>query len=625
MSKRAGNLDRSLSYPPYSGTSISSHYSKTLIVLALLFFIPIFLLSACSRNDDSESAGGPSTPETGLVDLKPTVSDIEVADETATLPPSPTVTSSPVPPPATETPAVEDRPTPNLPLDDLAIRANNISIYPDGPIYDGDLVSIRIDPRIPAKLAPNDVDVRVFIDGVQIVSNNVNWRGVDGNPYGLYQWVWDSNDQTGSHRVIVFLDPENAINAGDESPENNIAAVTLNVRSSDMLSEVEIDAHWITEETDCCLVHVVSGTEAHRDLDQLKILVDDAFQKASTTLGESLSGRYNVYLVDRVFGQGGYAQKSMVVSYLDRDYIGGGLEELLVHEAVHLVDRKFASNPITFLSEGLAVWVAGGHFQQQDLDQRMAALLEIGRFRALDQAVADFYGTQHEVAYLQGAGFIKYLVDTYGWDSVKTLYSDTSASDGDTLSEALDVNLQSAFGRNLEQIESDWISYLRGIQRDSVELQDLRTMLRYYDLIRRYQSVFDPMAYYLTTWLPDPVVAQQLGATADFSRRPSSAVNVALEAMLVSANSAYREGDYQRANALMTSVERVLNNNGAFLDPLALSYLDIVLTASDLGYEAQRIELLGNRAVVLGSDPDNETLVQIDLELEEGRNWSLAR
>jgi hypothetical protein len=50
-----------------------------------------------------------------------------------------------------------------------------------------------------------------------------------------------------------------------------------------------------------------------------------------------------------------------------------------------------------------------------------------------------------------------------------------------------------------------------------------------------------------------------------------------------------------------------------------------VLTAGDLGYEAQQIDLLGNRAVVLGSDPDNEALVQIDLELEEGREWSLAR
>jgi hypothetical protein len=625
MGKRAGTLNRFLSDPPCSGTSVSNHFRKTLIVLVLFFFVPTFLLSACSQNGDSEFANGLSTPESGLVDSMPTVTDIDATVETATVPPSPTVTPSPIPPPATETTAIENGAAPDLPLDDLAIRANNISIYPDGPIYDGDLVSIRIDPRIPAKIAPNDVDVRVFIDGVQIVSNNVNWRGVDGNPYGLYQWVWDSDGQTGRHRVIVFLDPENTINAGDESPDNNVAAATLNVRSSDMLSEVEVDAHWITEETECCLVHVVSGTEAHRDLDQLKIIVDGAFQEASTKLGESLSGRYNVYLVDRVFGQGGYAQNSMVVSYLDRDYIGGGLEELLVHEAVHLVDRKFASNPITFLSEGLAVWVAGGHFQQQDLNQRMAALLEIGRFRSLDQAIDDFYGTQHEAAYLQGAGFIEYLVETYGWDSVKTLYSDTSARDGDTLSEAVDVNLQRAFGQNLEQIESDWISYLRGIKRDSVELEDLRTMLRYYDLIRRYQSVFDPMAYYLTTWLPDPEVAQQLGATADFSRRPNSAVNVALEAMLVSANSAYRQGDYHRSSALMNSVERVLNNNGAFLDPLALSYLDIVLTASDLGYEAQQIELLGNQAIVLGSDPDNLALVQIDLELEEGREWSLAR
>lgn len=625
MGKSSGTQNILPSDPRCRSASVLNSIRNTLIVLLLFFLVPISLLSSCNLKEDLEPDDGIVTPKADLAESMPVISDVGEVVETATISPSPTLTSSPVSSPATETPAIEISALPEPPLNDLAIRVNNISVYPDGPIYDGDLVSIRIDPRIPAKLAPNDVDVRVFIDGVQVVSNNVNWRGVDGNPYGLYQWVWDSDGQAGSHRIIVFLDPENTVSTGDESPDNNIAAATLNVRSSEMLSEVEVDAHWITEETQCCLVHVVSGTEAHRDLDQLKILVDDAFQKASTMLGESLSGRYNVYLVDRVFGQGGYAQSSMVVSYLDRDYIGGGLEELLVHEAVHIVDRRFASNPITFLSEGLAVWVAGGHFQQDDLNQRMAALLEIGRFRTLDRAIDDFYGTQHEIAYLQGAGFIEYLVETYGWDSVKSLYSETSARDGDTLSEAVDVNLQHAFGRNLEQIESDWISYLRAIKRDTLEMEDLRSMLRYYDLIRRYQSVFDPMAYYLTTWLPDPEVAQQLGATADFSRRPNSAVNVALEAMLVSANSAYRQGDYHRSNALMNSVERVLNNNGAFLDPLALSYLDIVLTAGDLGYEAQQIELLGNRAVVLGSDPDNEALVQIDLELEEGREWSLAR
>jgi hypothetical protein len=44
----------------------------------------------------------------------------------------------------------------------------------------------------------------------------------------------------------------------------------------------------------------------------------------------------------------------MVVSYVDRRYAGGGLHELLVHEATHILDQQFAPQRISFLAEGLA-------------------------------------------------------------------------------------------------------------------------------------------------------------------------------------------------------------------------------------------------------------------------------
>jgi hypothetical protein len=581
-------------------------------------------ITACRNDDDSESLKEPTSPSAEFIEPAATLAANLETLETPTSSPSPTVLSPPTPP-ATRVTELEPTETPQLPSNDLSIKTNDISIYPKGSIYEGDLISVRIDPRIPARIAPNDIDVRVYIDGVQVVSNNVNWRSLDGTPFGLFQWVWDSDSRPGRHSVIVFLDPEDAIISGDESPANNVASTTMVVKSSENLPEAVANAQWSTEETDCCRVHVVTGTEANRDLADLLGQVEESFLKASIKLGEQITGKYDVYLVDRVFGQGGYAQNSMVVSYLDRDYIGGGLDELLVHEAVHLLDRRIASNPITFLSEGLAVWIAGGHYQQQNLEKRAAALLDTGNYRPLDQVIDDFFGIQHEIGYLQGAGFIDYLVANYGWDRVKTFYGETSARDGDTLSEAVDVNLRRVFGSSLEQIESDWITHLSSVPRNRIEEEDLLTTLRYYNLIRRYQSIFDPMAYYMTTWLPDPEIAERLGATADLSRQPGSAVNIALETMLVSASSTYLEGDYVRANALLDSVERVLDNNGAFLDPLALSYLDIVLTAGDLGYEAQHIDLIGNQAIVLGSHPDKDALVQIDLALEEGRSWSLAR
>lgn len=618
--------------PHFSGLNLARSSTATarlqLNSIMLVVLITLFLLSsstACTQSGDLDAGEELHTPRLDLSNPTTAVGKDAGVIEATTLPIIPTVTSAPFPPTIAPVPDEEATETPTIPQNDLSIRASDISVYPDGPLYAGDLVTIRIDPRIPEKLAPNDVDVRVFVDGVQVVSNNVNWRGFDGNPYGLYQWVWDTTEKPGFHTIIVFLDPEDVINYGDESPANNVASIIMQIEPVENLPEAEINAQWITVENDCCRVHVVSGTAAHRDLVQLVEQVDAAFQEGAAKLSETLAGRYDVYLIDRVIGQGGYAQDSMVVSYLDRDYIAGGLKELLVHEAVHLIDRRITPNPITFLSEGMAVWVAGGHYHQQDLSERMNALVEIGRYRGLERVIDDFYGTQHEVGYLEGAGFIDYLVSTYDWDLVKTFYSETTARDADTLSEAVDVNLRRVFGRSLEQIESDWMTYLRGLPRDRDAMENLRTTLRYYDITRRYQAIFDPSAYYLTTWLPNPEIAERLGTTADFSRQMRSPVNIALETMLVSASSALRQGDYSSADALLDSVMRVLDNNGAFLDPLALAYLNIVQTASDMGYEAQQIELVGIRATVLGSEPDDQALVQIELTLGEGRRWTLAR
>jgi hypothetical protein len=589
-----------------------------------LFPILLFSLSACVQSANPESTPEPqktTSREKTATQVNEGVSATPVAPESK----SPTQTSSPAPVVNTPTATVIASATPSTSKDDLSITAGDISLYPVTRIFAGDLVTIRIDPTIPKGLAPNDVNVRIFLDGEQIVSDNINWRSLDGQPYGLYQWVWDTEKQPGYHTVIVFLDPEDLITVGDESPDNNVASLTVAVAPSEGLPELEVSASWVAAENVCCRVHVISGTAAHRDLSQLLEQIDVAFRNASESLSESLSDRFDVFLIDRIIGQGGYAQNSMVVSYLDRDYIAGGLNVLLMHEAVHLIDSTMTSNPITFLSEGLATWIAGGHYRKQELEQRMAALVEIRRYRPLHQTIDDFYGTQHEVAYLEGAAFIDYLVKTYGWEQVKAFYIEADSSDGVTLSRAVDLNLQLFFGLSLEQVEVEWIAHLEELPRDREEMDDLQTTLRYYDVVRRYQIANDPSAFYLTTWLPSPEDALMAGATADFSRRPETPANVALETLLRSAGISLREGDYARANALLDSVIRVLSNSGAFLDPLALSYLNVVLAAAEMGYEAQQIDVLGNRAIVHGTEAGDPSLNQIILTLSEGRKWILVR
>ena len=606
---------------------------------SLLFAILLaLLLSACGLSGDGAAAPNvPASPTAGQMipteapivptEAPPpaTVQEMSLPANTAVPTEAPpageTQTAVPVEPSATHTATASAAPTAEQA--DLSLSPDGISLFPVPEIYAGDLASVKVVPHLPGGLAPNDVDVLVLVDDREIVAGNLNWRNLGGESFGLYEWVWPTDGLQGTHTITAILDPQDLIQIGDENPDNNTATVSVVVRPRSELPGPEANAYWFTSETGCCFVHVVSGTAAHRDVSQLLNQVAVAFEKASDRLDEPIRQRYQVYFIDRIIGQGGYAIDSMVISYLDRDYVGGGLEEVLVHEAVHLLDKQFAPNRITFLSEGLAVWVAGGHYRQENLDQRMAALVELGRQVPLEQAIDDFYDLQHEISYLEAASFMSYLIETYGWRAVRLFYESASADDAATLSQAVDLNLQAYFNRTLGQAESDWMIYLEGLPRDREAALNLQSTIRFFDLVRRYQSLYDPTAHYLNAWLLSPEEALERGATADLSRRPATETNVALEAMLQAASEALQDQDYEGMNALLSSVSRVLANGGEFIDPLAHSYLEIVRSAADEGYQAQQIDLSGNRATVLARRPARSQLESLQFVLESDRTWTL--
>jgi hypothetical protein len=126
--------------------------------------------------------------------------------------------------------------------------------------------------------------------------------------------------------------------------------------------------------------------------------------QAANKLAIMPSQKLPVYLIDRVVGQGGFAGTDMVVSYVYRRYAGGGFYELLVHEAAHILDQQFAPQRITFLAEGLAVWVSGGHYKSEDLNERSAALVATKRYVPLAHLIDGFYPVQHEIGYLEAGG-----------------------------------------------------------------------------------------------------------------------------------------------------------------------------------------------------------------------------
>lgn len=524
-------------------------------------------------------------------------------------------TAEPVP---TTTPVPVD----TAAIPDLTLARTDIQLYPVPAIYDGDRVTFQLLPFVPESIPLQDVEVEIQVDGAVIYRDLLTQRNWAGQAQGIFEWVWDTAGQPGTHTITVTLDPADKLQNGDENSDNNSVAFDVTVNDKSLLPTTDIDATWVSVESDCCILHAVSGTAAARDAYQLADLVDTAVAEAASRLNEPPNRKLNVYFTDRVIGQGGFAGADLVIAYVDRQYNGGNLHELLVHEAIHVLDRQFAPQRVKFLAEGVAVWAAGGHYKPEDLTERSAALLQLGEYLPLEQLIRDFYPVQHEVGYLEAAGFVTYLIDTYGWSTFREFYTNTTSSDGPDDATAVDANLRLSYNKTLPEMETEWLAYLQRQELSEATLADLATTIRFYEVMRRYQLLYDPSAHFLSAWLPYPQAVREQGNTADLTRHPETAVNIAIEAMLLNAERDLEAQNFTRANAILDSVTRVLDNNGAFIDPIASSYLELVEIAERSGYIVQRIDLEGDTAVVHANTPVNPRLVQLNLELRS-QGWAL--
>lgn len=607
---------------PLSNNDDNQLLSKTMhrIVLIVLAFA-IFLLVACGRTTDA-SVPPPSLEPVAVPSLtnesipSPTNLSITLAPADTSAPPT-DLPTSPEPQPAT--------PAPTMILDpadasDLSLNPAGVVLYPVPVIYAGDKVTFQLLPHVPDRIQVRDVTAVILVDGEQVASGPLDRRNWNGQAEGVYEWAWDTTGLSGDYQIEVILDPYDAIQAGDEDPSNNAVTITATVMIPTGQAARDAAATWQTMETNCCVIHAVSGTAAERDLSTLASLLDSAVRQAASRLSVEPSQKLHVYFIDRIVGQGGFAGTDIVVSYVDRNYAGGNIYELLVHEAAHVLDQQFAPRRISFLAEGLAVWVSGGHYKLEDLTKRSAALVALGQYIPLTAIINDFYPVQHEIGYLEAAGFVTYLIERGGWSTFKEFYSDVSAADGPTLADAVDVNLQRYYGASLAQIEAEWLTFLNKTSPDQAAVDDLRTTIRYYDVARRYQEIYDPTAHYLSAWLPHPTQVREFGNPADLTRRPTEEINVTLELMLISANAAMQHADYARANVILDSVSNILDNGGAIIDPMATSYLGIVRAAAEYRYELHKVDVMGKTAQATATQPPTNRLTNLVMEMR-GQNW----
>ena len=441
------------------------------------------------------------------------------------------------------TPAATFTPSPNY----------TVRLHPDGGLYTGDRVSIEV--LAPSNTGPNQQKVSVSLDGKALGEGEFEPYGIAGRRQATFYWVWDTHGLKAGMYTLKFL----------VNPVGTSWTESVVLLPADKVPAPEPGAQWATVDTVCCTIHYITGTDAERDLDKLKTMVDAQAADDERRLQTKINGKIPITFMPRVLGHGGFTSDEIYVSYLDRNYAGSTTTQQVVHhEVVHWLDGQMGGDArLSMLEEGLAVYMSDGHFKVEPILPRAAALIQLDWYVPLPQLVNSFYTSQHEIGYMEAAGFTGYMIQTYGWDKYNAFYRDLHPVKDGAQTDILEAGLKKHFGLALDQVEKDFKAFLGKQSVTADDLTDVRLTVAFYDTARRYQQALDPSAYFLTAWLPSGADMRQRGIVADLLRHPNSADNQRIEGLLVDANARLLGKNYSAADVDIRVINWLLDQLGS--------------------------------------------------------------
>jgi hypothetical protein len=381
---------------------------------------------------------------------------------------------------------------------------------------------------------------------------------------------------------------------------------SFEVLPADQRPPNETRASWQVNETTCCLLHYIAETAAARDIGLIAEHFQQAAQDFSTITGKMIDPKLNVYIIDTMWGNGGFGGNGeLVISYTDRFYgptMGGtGLETLARHEFTHAANVGLAGTGggVDFNYEGLAVYVAGGHYKPEPLAERGAALFDLGYYVPVGQFIG-----QHELDYLYPAAMLAYIAEAYGTEKMwQFLAHDNNLEDDQPGS--LEAALQAIFGVSLKDFDQGFQSWLES-KDPGGQLEDLRLTIELQDLRRQYQETYAPAPYFLLAEAANAAArSEYLPVVIREARAP---VNVAIELIIANAQRAIVAGAYTEAEALIKVIDDIVSTR-RFEDPLAKEYLEIVMTAADAGYEILVLNLQNGYATAQATKEPPLTMI----------------
>jgi hypothetical protein len=410
----------------------------------------------------------------------------------------------------------------------------------------GDQISFEV--LAPAEQSGGET-VTASLDGQALGSASFGPYGIGQRQEAVFWWTWDTHGLEPDRYTLTFT-----LGSGYSWTE------TISLQAADRVPPPEPDAHWASTTTACCNIYYITGTDAARDIAYLSETADQQSDAVAAQMGSSLEERIDLIFMPRVVGHGGFTWDGVYISYLDGNYVGNEMDIVLHHEFVHYYDGWIGGGyrPSIF-QEGLAVYLSGGHFKPEPIVPRAAALLGLGWYIPLETLANDFYNQQHEIGYMEAAALVQYLYEMYGPGAFNEFYRTIQPPDGQTDGQVIDAALRDNFGVSFSDLEIAFKAYLDSQSVPDNVRTDLEVTVNFFDTLRRYQSLLDPSAYFLTAWLPDGRVMRERGIVADFTRHPKGLGNLVVERLLIRAHDEWFGENYQSAKTVLKWINRLLD------------------------------------------------------------------
>ncbi len=457
---------------------------------------------------------------------------------------------------------------PATPVDPSVTFTGSVEIFPGPEIYAGDLLTLEAGV---SNLPEEGLQVSMTVDGEPIASPAaIPYLSPWEDAFLILFSFWDTTGKEGWHRITLAL---------SDAPEE-VFSFDIEVLPPGQMDALESKAEWVEIERYCCRFFTPTFTPATRDITTLTQMAEQGLREVEETLGRGVYPiPIPVFITSVVWGNGGFASQGagITITYTDRNFSPADANMLLKHEMTHWALFPLQQGVPMILVEGAATYTAGGHYKPEPIPRRSAALLQSGQYIALGELADHFRDHQHDIAYLEAAGLVAYLVETHGMPAFIEIYA--SQNNGQSPSEWLDRAFERYLSQSLGEVESDFIAWLEQMNPEE-QIEDLAVTIALNDTTRFYQELHAPFQQSLTLYQS----AISESPVAPFIRRTQDPASIALELMLAAAQRALREGDYAMAMLLNDSVREAMETGDFSAEPVSnhLALTEAIIAQGDI-------------------------------------------